>query len=84
MSFNKFNTVQWYQEHLKKVEDLYPDYDPSSKSQAYHALAENDGLVTGLLYEEKGVAAFDQITPAGERKLVDHVENRLTNSLKTL
>lgn len=74
VSFNKFNTVQWYQEHLKKVEDLYPDYDPSSKSQAYHALAENDGLVTGLLYEEKGVAAFDQITPAGERKLVDHVE----------
>ncbi len=74
VSFNKFNTVDWYQSHLKKVEDLHPNYNPADMGAAFHLLAETDSLVTGVIYEEKGVAAFDQITPAGDRRLVDHVE----------
>lgn len=74
VSFNKFNTVDWYQSHLRKVEDIHPDYDPANMGAAFHLLAETDSLVTGVIYEEKNVLSFDQITPAGDRRLVDHVE----------
>lgn len=74
VSFNKFNTAQWYQENLKKIEDIAPDYNPKSKGQAFNLLAENDGLVTGLIYEETGVLPFGDITPAADRRLVDYVE----------
>lgn len=74
VSFNKFNTADWYQSHLRKVEDVEPDYDPSNMSSAFRILAETDSLVTGVIYEEKGAAAFDEITPSSDRCLVDHVE----------
>lgn len=75
VSFNKFNTVQWYQQNLKKLSDLYPDYDPHNKGQAFQALNENDSLITGIIYEEEGVLPFDKITPAGDVRLIDHVES---------
>ena len=84
VSFNKFNTAQWYQQNLKKIEDVRPDYDCHSKAAAFGLLAETDSLVTGLLYEETGILPHDAITPAADRVLVDHVEKpseELFNSL---
>lgn len=75
VSFNKFNTAQWYQQNLKKISDIYPDYDPHKKWMAYQAITENQSLITGVIYEEENVASFDQITPAGDVRLVDHVES---------
>lgn len=74
VSFNKFNTIQWYQQNLKKIEDVAPDYDPSKKGAAFGLLADYDSLVTGLIYEEKGVLPFGDITPAADVALTDHVE----------
>lgn len=74
VSFNKFNTAQWYMQHVKKISDVRPNYSPESKAQAYGILSEFDSLVTGVIYEEKGVLPFGDITPAAGRILADHVE----------
>jgi 2-oxoglutarate ferredoxin oxidoreductase subunit beta len=75
VTFNHFNTVQWYNEHLKKLSDVRgDDYDPSSKAQALHLLAETDSLVTGVIYEEKDAIPFGEIVPSKDVCLTDHVE----------
>lgn len=74
VTFNHFNTVAWYNEHLKKLEDVRETYDPSSKADALHVLAETDSLVTGIIYEEKGAVPFGDIVPSSDVALIDYVE----------
>ena len=74
VTFNHLNTVQWYNEHLVKMEDVAPDHDPSSKAAAYRLLGETNSLVTGVIYEEKDSVAFGDIVPCKDVRLIDHVE----------
>ena len=74
VTFNHLNTVQWYNEHLVKMEDVAPDHDPSSKAAAYRLLGETNSLVTGVIYEEKDSVAFGDIVPSKDVRLTDHVE----------
>lgn len=74
VTFNHMNTVQWYNEHLKKIEDVQQDYNPADKGAALHLLAETDSLVTGVIYEEKDAVPFGDIVPSKDICLVDHVE----------
>lgn len=74
VTFNHLNTVQWYNEHLVKMEDVAPDHDPSSKAAAYRLLGETNSLVTGVIYEGKDSVAFGDIVPSKDVRLIDHVE----------
>lgn len=74
VTFNHLNTVQWYNEHLVKMEDVAPDHDPFSKAAAYRLLGETNSLVTGVIYEEKDSVAFGDIVPSKDVRLIDHVE----------
>lgn len=74
VTFNHFNTVEWYNTHLKKISDVRESYDPTSKAQAFHLLAETDSLVTGVIYEETGALPFGDIVPSKDIALVDYVE----------
>ena len=74
VTFNHLNTVQWYNEHLLKMEDVAPDHDPSSKAAAYKLLGETNILVTGVIYEEKDSVPFGDIVPSKDVRLIDHVE----------
>lgn len=74
VTFNHLNTVQWYNEHLVKMEDVAPDHDPSNKAAAYRLLGETNSLVTGVIYEEKDSVAFGDIVPSKDVRLIDHVE----------
>lgn len=74
VTFNHLNTVQWYNEHLVKMEDVAPDHDPSSKAAAYRLLGETNSLVNGVIYEEKDSVAFGDIVPSKDVRLIDHVE----------
>lgn len=74
VTFNHLNTVQWYNEHLVKMEDVAPDHDPSSKAAAYRLLGKTNSLVTGVIYEEKDSVAFGDIVPSKDVRLIDHVE----------
>lgn len=74
VTFNHLNTVQWYNEHLLKMEDVAPDHDPSSKAAAYKRLSETNSLVTGVIYEEKDSVPFGDIVPSKDVRLIDHVE----------
>ena len=74
VTFNQFNTVEWYNGHLKKLADIRENYDPHDKAAAFHLLSDTDSLVLGVIYEEEGAVPFGEIVPSADVRLADHVE----------
>lgn len=74
VTFNQFNTVEWYNGHLKKLADIRENYDPHDKTAAFHLLSDTDSLVLGVIYEEEGAVPFGEIVPPADVRLADHVE----------
>ena len=52
VTFNKINTYEWYSQRIKKLSDL-AGYDPGNRMAAMQCVMEQEGLVTGLIYERK-------------------------------
>lgn len=74
VTFNQFNTVEWYNGHLKKLADIRENYDPHDKAVAFDLLSKTDSLVLGVIYEEEGAVPFGEIVPSADVRLTDHVE----------
>ncbi len=62
VTFNKTNTHDYYRPLLTDLHQL-PGYDPHERKAAVQAVIEHDDLVTGLIYQEKGTPALDDIIP---------------------
>jgi 2-oxoglutarate ferredoxin oxidoreductase subunit beta len=60
VTFNKVNTYDWFKEKLKKLSDM-EDYDSSDRGLAMKTLMENDGLVTGLIYQNKEKPSYQDL-----------------------
>lgn len=60
VTYNKVNTYDWFKENLVKLEDD-PDYDPSNRLMAMQKLMENQGLVTGIIYQNKERKSYEQL-----------------------
>lgn len=74
VTFNQFNTVEWYNGHLKKLADIRENYDPHDKAVAFDLLSKTDSLVLGVIYEEEGAVPFGEIVLSADVRLADHVE----------
>lgn len=51
VTFNHINTYDWFSTHLKGVESI-SGYDSQSRTCAIEAIMQNEGLITGLLYQD--------------------------------
>ncbi|WP_282137971.1 2-oxoacid:ferredoxin oxidoreductase subunit beta [Rossellomorea aquimaris] len=72
VTYNKINTYDWFKENLTKLSDL-EGYDPSNREQAMNTLMEKDGLVTGLIYQNKEQPSYqDLVTGYSEEPLSTH------------
>ncbi|MGD6847653.1 2-oxoacid:ferredoxin oxidoreductase subunit beta [Rossellomorea aquimaris] len=72
VTYNKINTYDWFKENLTKLSDL-EGYDPSNREQAMNTLMEKDGLVTGLIYQNKEQPSYqDLVTGYSEMPLSTH------------
>lgn len=69
VTYNKINTYDWFKQNLVKLEDD-PDYDPSNRMMAMQKLMEHQGLVTGIIYQDKESKPYeDRITGFKEEPL---------------
>lgn len=72
VTYNKINTYDWFKENLTKLSDL-EGYDPSNREQAMNTLMEKDGLVTGLIYQNREQPSYqDLVTGYSEEPLSTH------------
>lgn len=60
VTYNKVNTYDWFKENLTKLKDI-DGYDSSSKDQAMQTLMKHDGLVTGLIYQNKEQKSYQDL-----------------------
>jgi 2-oxoglutarate/2-oxoacid ferredoxin oxidoreductase subunit beta len=60
VTFNKVNTYEWFKENIVKLDSI-EGYDPTSRAQAVNTLMEHNGLVTGLIYQNKERPSYEQL-----------------------
>lgn len=72
VTFNKVNTYEWFKENIKKLDSI-EGYDPTNRGQAVNTLMEHNGLVTGLIYQNKERPSYEQLIHGfSETPLVKH------------
>lgn len=70
VTYNMINTFDFYKSSLKPLE---ADYDNHDKLAALKAIHETNSLLTGLIYEEEGVPAYDDLIPGFKQEpIVKH------------
>ena len=60
VTYNKVNTYDWFKENLTKLSDI-EGYDSSNREEAMQTLMKHDGLVTGLIYQNKERQSYQQL-----------------------
>ncbi|WP_096435330.1 2-oxoacid:ferredoxin oxidoreductase subunit beta [Alteribacter populi] len=60
VTFNKVNTYEWFKENITKLSAV-ENYDPSDRAMAMNTLMKHDGLVTGLIYQNKEKPSYEQL-----------------------
>jgi len=60
VTYNKINTYAWFKEHLTNLEED-ENYDPSNREMAMQKLMEHDGLVTGIIYQNKEREPYEEM-----------------------
>ncbi|MFD0959560.1 2-oxoacid:ferredoxin oxidoreductase subunit beta [Paenibacillus chungangensis] len=62
VTFNKVNTYDWFKENIVKLED-FPDYDPANRMMAMNKIMETEGMLTGLIYQDKSRRSYENHIP---------------------
>jgi 2-oxoglutarate ferredoxin oxidoreductase subunit beta len=62
VTYNKVNTYDWFKEHLVNL-DKDESYDPSDRQAAMQKLMEHNGLVTGIIYQNKDRKSYEDLIP---------------------
>ncbi|MFP3124030.1 MULTISPECIES: 2-oxoacid:ferredoxin oxidoreductase subunit beta [Bacillaceae] len=60
VTYNKVNTYDWFKENLKRLSTV-EGYDSSNRMMAMQTLMENDGLVTGIIYQNKQQPSYQEL-----------------------
>jgi 2-oxoglutarate ferredoxin oxidoreductase subunit beta len=60
VTFNKVNTYEWFKENIVDLEET-PDYDPSNRVMAMTKIMETNGLLTGLIYQNKSKQSYEDL-----------------------
>jgi 2-oxoglutarate/2-oxoacid ferredoxin oxidoreductase subunit beta len=60
VTYNKINTYDWFKENLTKLSDVQ-GYDSSNREEAMNMLMKKDGLVTGLIYQNKEQPSYQEL-----------------------
>lgn len=62
VTYNKTNTYDWFKEHLVNLDDE-EGYDSSNRMMAMQRVMEAEGLVTGLIYQNKERPGYEELIP---------------------
>lgn len=60
VTFNKVNTYDWFKENIVNL-DQFPDYDPTNRVAAMNKIMETNGMLTGLIYQNKERQSYESL-----------------------
>jgi 2-oxoglutarate ferredoxin oxidoreductase subunit beta len=62
VTFNDKNTVQWFRDKIKKLEEV--DHNPNSRKQAMEkASLDGENIYTGIIYQDENSVPYSQALP---------------------
>ena len=70
VTFNKINTYEWYKKQLVSLENIN-NYDSSNRLHVMETIMAHEGLVTGLVYENKEKLPYQEAINFTKQPLVD-------------
>ncbi|MGZ9584555.1 2-oxoacid:ferredoxin oxidoreductase subunit beta [Paenibacillus marinisediminis] len=71
VTFNKINTYDWFKENIVNL-DTVEGYDPTNRIGAMTKLMETNGMITGLIYQDKNKKSYEnQISGFRQEPLVE-------------
>ncbi len=62
VTFNKINTYDWFKQNIVELEGV-EGYDSSNRILAMTKLMETNGMITGLIYQNKESKSYEQLVP---------------------
>lgn len=62
VTFNKINTYDWFRENVVDIEEI-EGYDPSNRALAMSKVIETDGMLCGLIYQDKSRKSYEHHVP---------------------
>jgi 2-oxoglutarate ferredoxin oxidoreductase subunit beta len=62
VTFNKVNTYEWFKDNVVDLEQ-FPDYDPSDRIMAMRKIMETNGMLTGIIYQNKEKQSYEDMIP---------------------
>lgn len=62
VTYNKINTYDWFKEHVINLEDI-EGYDPQNRALAMNTLMERQGLLNGIVYQNKESKSYQELVP---------------------
>lgn len=68
-TFNKVNTIQWFREHIYKLEDV-KGYKPNDRIEAMKHALRTDKIATGIFYQDKRESYDEDLPVESEKALV--------------
>lgn len=60
VTFNKINTYDWFKENIIDLNEI-SGYDPSNRVMAMTKIMETNGLLTGLIYQDKTKKSYENL-----------------------
>ncbi|WP_409340899.1 2-oxoacid:ferredoxin oxidoreductase subunit beta [Paenibacillus sp. MBLB4367] len=60
VTFNKINTYDWFKENIVDLEES-PEYDSSNRVSAMTKIMETNGMLTGLIYQDKSRRSYENL-----------------------
>lgn len=60
VTFNKINTYDWFKENIINL-DTVAGYDPSNRIGAMTSVIENEGMITGLIYQDTSKQSYENL-----------------------
>lgn len=74
VTFNKVNTYEWYKENIIPISSLL-NYDSHNRLQAFQAVAENRGLITGLIYQDISKTNYEKAVGLEDNNKISSIEH---------
>lgn len=62
VTYNKVNTYDWFKEHVVNLSEI-EGYDPQNRALAMSTLMERQGLINGIVYQNKESKSYQELVP---------------------
>lgn len=60
VTFNKINTYEWFKDNIVDLDEI-PNYDSSNRMMAMNKIMETNGMLTGLIYQDKSRRSYENL-----------------------